>query len=111
MGDETPSPPPSEDLVFRRGKLRQRDDPAINLFREALASPEDLARVKQILAELARLYDPVRNGPIVDPSTRRAVVEDLEGGRPDSARQRLEAAFRAYSRKPEPPGTPPSPSL
>jgi len=111
VSDHTPSPPPGDDLVFRRGKLRTRDDPAIDLFREALASTGEVSRVKRILAELARLYDPVRNGPIIDPPTRRAVVEDLEAGRPDSARRRLEEAFQAYTRKPAPPGGPAPPRV
>jgi hypothetical protein len=100
--DERSAPPPDDDLVFRRGKLRKRDDPAIDLFREALANPEDLSRVQRILTELARFYDPVRNGPVIDASVRRAVVEDLHAGRFDPARQRLEEAFRAYTRRYQP---------
>jgi hypothetical protein len=111
VGDEKCVPQPDDDLVFRRGKLRKRDDPAIDLFREALANPEDRSRVQRILAELARFYDPVRNGPVVDAAVRRAVVEDLNAGRFDPARQRLEEAFRVYTRRYEPPDQTPPPRV
>lgn len=89
---------PSEELVFRRGKLRKRDDPAIDLLQEALGNIADAARVRRILFELGRLYDPVRNGPIVDLATRREVVACLEAGRVDEVRQALDAALRRYTR-------------
>jgi len=111
VGDERSAPPPDDDLVFRRGKLRKRDDPAIDLFREALANPEDLSRVQRILAELARFYDPVRNAPVVDAAVRRAVVEDLHAGRFDRARQRLEEALRTYTRRYGPPNETPAPPV
>ena len=101
MADEQRSDP-GEDLVFRRGKLRKRDDPAIDLFREALDRLEDLARVKRIVLELGRLYDPVSNGPILSPTNGRQVVERLEAGRVEEARQGLEEALQAYTRKVEP---------
>jgi hypothetical protein len=111
VSDTTPPPPEGEDLVFRRGKLRRRDDPAIDLFREALSATGDPGRVRRILAELGRLYDPVRNAPIVEPATRRAVLEELDGGRPDGARRRLQEAYEVYTRKAAPPGPPPGPPL
>ena len=95
MPDESPADS-SEDLVFRRGKLRKRDDSAIDLFREALANLADTARVKRILLELGRLYNPVTNGPILDLATRRRAVELLEAGRADEARQVLDEALRRY---------------
>jgi hypothetical protein len=94
----------SEALVFRRGKLRKRDDPAIDLFREALGRLDDPARVRRVLFELGRLYDPVSNGPIVDGATRREVIGCLEAGRTEEARRALEAALGRYTRpaRPEP---------
>jgi hypothetical protein len=96
-------PPDSDDLVFRRGKLRKRDDPAFELYREALEHLDDLPRVKRALLELGRLYDPVTNGSVLPPAIRRQVLEGLEGGRPEEAGQLLADAFRTYGRKPEPP--------
>lgn len=89
---------PAEDLVFRRGKLRKRDDPAIDLFREAQASLADIARVKRILFELGRLYNPVTNGPILDLARRRQLVELLESGAFEDARQLLEQCVKDYAR-------------
>jgi hypothetical protein len=101
MADEH-RPDPGEDLVFRRGKLRKRDDPAIDLFREALAHLEDVGRVKGIVVELSRLYDPVSNGPILSPGSGRQVVEWLEHGRVEEARQLLEESLGTYARPPAP---------
>jgi hypothetical protein len=96
------APDPGADLVFRRGKLRKRDDPAIDLFREALAHLEDPGRVRGIVVELGRLYDPVSNGAILTPATGRRVVEWLEAGRLEEARQLLEETLREYARPPAP---------
>ena len=101
MADEHP-PELGHDLVFRRGKLRKRDDPAIDLFREALAHLEDSGRVRGIVVELGRLYDPVSNGAILTAATGRRVVEWLEAGRLAEARQLLEESMRAYARPPTP---------
>lgn len=87
----------AEDLVFRRGKLRKRDDPAVDMLREALANLQDTARVKQILVQLGRLYNPVTNGPIVGLATGRRVVELLEAGREEDARQILDDQLRLYT--------------
>src|SRR5262249_9484887 len=100
MADE--KPPDAEDLVFRRGKLRKRDDPAFELYRDALEHLDDLPRVKRVLLELGRLSDPVANGPVLAPATRRPVLERLEGGGLEEARRLLTDAFRTYGRRPEP---------
>ena len=109
---QDPSADYSEELVFRRGKLRKRDDPAIELFREGLATLRDageaeVGRLRRILFELGRLYDPVRNGPILDAATRRTVLESAETGDPEAARRALEAALQRYVRldRRDPPGT------
>jgi hypothetical protein len=107
---EHPPAPDSDDLVFRRGKLRKRDDPAIELFREALGHLEDLPRVRRIGLELSRLYDPVLNRSILEPGIHRAVVGHLEAGRHEEARSLLEAALAEYTRPNQPapgPGGPP----
>lgn len=96
MGNDPPAD--SEELVFRRGKLRKRDDPAVDLLREALANVQDTARVKRILLELGRLYNPVTNGPIVELATGRRVIELLEAGREEDARQILDEQLRLYTR-------------
>jgi hypothetical protein len=61
-----------ERLVFRRGRLRKREDDEVRMMREALANLSDLPRVKRILLELSRFYNPVADGPVIGPDTRRA---------------------------------------
>lgn len=108
---------PSEELVFRRGKLRKRDDYAVDLFREALAllaeppGAADRDRLPRILIELGRFYNPVANGPVLDPPGRREVLELVEAGRREDAHRVLEACLRAYSRQDRPVGedAPPAP--
>ena len=104
----------SEELVFRRGKLRKRDDYSVDLLKEALVllvEPEpDRTRLGRILVELGRFYDPVSNGPVLDPAGRREVLTRLEAGRPEAAREVLEARLRAYTRLDRPPGVPGGPA-
>jgi hypothetical protein len=88
---------PREDLVFRRGKLRRRDDEAITLFREAVASVADPSRVKRILIELGRFYNPVTNRPVVELAARQRIVELLEAGSQEEGRQALKAELEAYT--------------
>src|SRR5262249_33955617 len=97
--DERPAKPTvdsSEDLVFRRGKLRKRDDPAIELFQDAQLHIDDVARVKRILLELGRLYNPVTNGPILALAHRRRIVELIEGGGKEAARALLDQCASEY---------------
>jgi hypothetical protein len=72
------------------------------MFREALANLGDAGSVKRILLELGRLYNPVTNGPILDPAARRRVVELLEAGQVDAARGVLEEQLSLYTRANQP---------
>jgi hypothetical protein len=89
-------------LVFRRGRLRKREDDEVRMMRDALASLDDDARVKRLLLELGRFYNPVADGPVVGPATRRAVLACLEAGDREGARVHLEAHLAAYLRVDEP---------
>ena len=100
---------PDDRLVFRRGKLRKREDDEVRMMREALANLADLPRVKGILLELARFYNPVTNGPVVTPDIRRRVVTLLESGDPDSARAVLETQLAEYLKTGDPPASGGSP--
>jgi hypothetical protein len=99
---------PTERLVFRRGKLRKREDDEVRMMREALASLDDTPRVKRILLELSRFYNPVIDGPVVSPHTRRAVVACLEAADLAGARATLEAHLGEYLKMDERPLAPPS---
>ena len=95
---------PDQESRFRRGlKFRKRDDHAVELFRDAKANLGDPERVKQILLELGRYYNPYVNQPIVDPDTRRRVVELLEAKRVEDASRLLDERLSLYagSERPE----------
>ena len=93
----------AERLVFRRGRLRKREDDEVRMMREALASLDDAPRVKRILVELSRFYNPVADGPVIDPGTRHAVIDCLEAADLAGARAVLEAHLTAYLKIDEPP--------
>ena len=87
---------PDDRLVFRRGKLRKREDDEVRMLREALENLVDTPRVKRILLELSRFYNPVTNSPVMSPETRRRVVEFLEAGDAAAAKALLEAQLAEY---------------
>jgi hypothetical protein len=95
---------PDDRLVFRRGKLRRREDDEVRMMREALTSLEDIPRVKDILLELGRFYNPVTNAPVVAPDLRRRIVGSLEAGDTEGARVLLEAHLSEYQKMDEQPG-------
>lgn len=73
------------------------------MMREALDHLEDTSRVKRLLLELSRFYNPVTDGPVVGPDTRHAVIASLENGDLDGARSVLEAHLARYLKIDEPP--------
>src|SRR5688500_14567730 len=87
---------PDARLVFRRGKPRQREDDEVRPVREALADLGDTPRVKRILLELSRFYNPVTHGPVVGPDTRRTVIACLEAADLAGARTVLEDHLADY---------------
>jgi hypothetical protein len=90
---------PDEQGRFRRGlRFRKRDDHAIELFREAQANLGDVARVKRIVVELGRYYNPYTNQAIVDPETRRRVIDFLEAGDAPAAGRLLDERLSLYTR-------------
>jgi hypothetical protein len=103
---ESPSGEPVESAAAKAFKRRfggkdkgrnKRDDYALDLFGEAAAHLDDPARVNDLLRELGKLYNPVLNAPIVDLSTRQAIVNLLrEGARTEAARV-LDERRRLYA--------------
>jgi hypothetical protein len=89
---------PNDRLVFRRGKLRPRENDEVRMMREALEHLGDLPRVKGILLELGRFYNPVTNASVVAPDLRRRVVSLLEAGDAGGARALLEAHVAEYQK-------------
>jgi hypothetical protein len=89
-----------EARAYRRGfrQKNKRDDYALDLFEEARAKlASNPRRVGEILGELARLYNPLANGPIVDLATRAAIMARLEAGRPAEAEHLLDQRYRLYA--------------
>jgi hypothetical protein len=96
--DEEPLEGP-EDRRHRRGlRFRKREDYAVELFREAQANLDDIARVDRILLELGRFYNPFVNEAIVDLATRRRIVELLRASRRAEARRLLDERLSLYAR-------------
>ena len=106
---ESPQPPEKLSGVSpwggptRRGlKVRRRDDYGIELFRAALDHFSDPPRLRHALLELTRVYNPLSNGPLLDPAVRRRILDLVEAGRDAEARRLLEDHLAAYARR----GTP-----
>lgn len=96
--NDAPPPGSAGDRAYRRGFKRgdRRDDYAVDLFREAEASFQDPGRVRAILLELSRYYNPLIHGPIIDLDSRRRVIEALESGRQEEAREVLRQRLECY---------------
>ena len=95
---DTPSPDDTDAGHRRRLKFRQRDDYAVELFKEASEHLDDVARVDRILIMLGRFYNPYVNTPIVDPDARRQILEALQRGDIEEARTVLDGRLRLYAR-------------
>jgi hypothetical protein len=86
--------------AYRRGfrQKSRRDDYALDLFDEARAKlGSDPDRVDQLLRELARLYNPLADGPIVDLATRGRILQLLADARAAEAAALLEERYRLYA--------------
>lgn len=91
MADEAP-----EAARDRGFKARKREDHALVLIREMLAGLDDLPRVRGLLRELGRYYDPILGGAIVDVPLQRRIVENLEAGRREEAAALIQQRYDLY---------------
>jgi len=90
---------PDQEQRHRRGlKFRRRDDYAVELFQEALQHLDDPQRLDRILLQLGRFYNPYIDQSIVDPTTRRSVLQALEKGATELARTLIEERLKLYAR-------------
>jgi hypothetical protein len=86
--------------AYRRGfrQKNKRDDYALDLFEEAGAKlTTDPPRVAAILGELARLYNALVDGPIVDLECRGQILSLLAGGRAAEAERLLHRRYELYA--------------
>jgi hypothetical protein len=95
---ELPSSPsgaskPRSGKGFRASK---RQDHALVLIEELRTSLADLSRVKRILLELGRFYDPVLGGSIMDLPHQKQIMAALEEGRTDDAEALIDARYALY---------------
>ncbi len=95
-GIEPPAGDPAEPPRDRGFKARKREDHALVLIRELMSRLDDLPRVREILRELGRYYDPVLGGAIVEVRHQRQIVEALEAGRPQEARGIVDERYELY---------------
>jgi len=77
-----------------RGHKRQ--DHALLLIEELRESLGDLARVRRLLLELGRFYDPVLGGNIMELPHQKQIVAALEAGRTEDARALIDARYALY---------------
>ena len=90
----------AQERAYRRGfrQKNKRDDYALDLFAEARAKlADDPDRVGRILRELSRLYNPLTNGPLVDPDACGRIMALLAAGRAGEAGALLEERYRLYA--------------
>jgi hypothetical protein len=96
IGDEAGAGDATEPRRDKGFKARKREDHALLLIRELMGGLEDLPRVRQILRELGRYYDPVLGGAIVEVRHQRQIVEALEAGRFQEARDIVIERYELY---------------
>lgn len=75
----------------------KRQDTGLALFDAARESLGDLARARPLLRELTRLYNPLVNGPLVDPPTHARIIEAVEAGQIGEAQKLLEERLALYA--------------
>lgn len=92
--------PPVEDGEDRgRGKgfkARKREDHALVLIRDLLASLENPSLARRLLLELGRYYDPVLGGAIMEVRHQREIMGALEAGRVGEAEALVQARYALY---------------
>src|SRR5262245_39331650 len=75
---------------------RKREDHALLLIEQLEESLSDLSKMKRILLELGRFYDPVLGGAIMGIGEQRLIVEAVERGRLEEARALIRERYDLY---------------
>jgi hypothetical protein len=96
-GGSAPIPDPGVPLPPDKGfRARKREDHARLLVEELRANLHDLARVKRILVQLGRYYDPVLGGAILDLEHQKRVMGLLTEGRRGEAEALIQERYELY---------------
>ena len=77
-------------------KARKREDHALVLIRDLLASLENPPQARRLLLELGRYYDPILGGAIVEVRHQREIMEAVEAGRLGEAEALVHARYALY---------------
>ena len=85
-------------------KARKREDHALVLIRDLLASLDNPAQARRLLLELGRYYDPILGGAIVEVRHQREIMEAIEAGRLGEAEALVQARYDALHQGPGAPG-------
>ena len=93
---DQPDDPADESPRGKGFRARKREDHALVLIRDLLDSLDDLPRIRGLLRELGRYYDPVLGGAILEVPHQRAIVEALEAGRAEEARTLIQQRYELY---------------
>jgi hypothetical protein len=78
-------------------RKHKRQDTGLMLFEAARDSLGDLERCKPLLFELTRLYNPVVDGPLVDRPTYARILDCVQAGQVEEARQLLDGRLALYA--------------
>ncbi len=84
---------PPRDKGFRS---RKRQDHALLLIDELRSSLDDLVKVRRILLELGRFYDPVMGGAILGIEHGKRIVALMEAGRRPEAEALIQERYEFY---------------
>jgi len=76
----------------------KREDHALMLIRDLMGCLDDMPRVRELMRELSRYYDPVLGGAILEVTHQRAIVEAIESGRPEEAKGLIRERYDLYVR-------------
>jgi len=77
-------------------KARKREDHALVLIRELLASLGNPTQARRLLLELSQYYDPILGGAIVDVRHQREIMEAIEAGRLADAEALVQTRYALY---------------
>lgn len=93
MADSAPEGPEGR----KHWRKMKRQDTGIQLFRQAQAELDSPDRLKPILFELSRLYNPFIDAPLIDRATYAQILSAVEAGLLDQARRLLEERLALYA--------------
>ncbi len=95
---ETPDESAGDAPRTKGFRSRKREDHALVLIRDLLGCLDDMPRVRELMRELSRYYDPVLGGAILEVRHQRAIVEAIEAGRPEEAQALIQQRYELYVR-------------